>query len=181
MGTKELIDRILEEARERAAAIRKEKEQQVLEIEERVREYETRLVAEQREQIKNRVETILKNSRSRAGLECQKIMLQAKWRVIDRVWKEAKEKIINSPDYGAILKRLAQRYAQPDSTVHLSEADKNRYGSELQVRLGEPVAIAGGMIIRTGREEIDLSLDSLLNSVQEELITELAQVLFPSG
>ncbi|MGQ9707317.1 MAG: V-type ATP synthase subunit E [bacterium] len=181
MGTKELIDKIIDDARTQASAIRAKMEKEVKEIKERLRQQETRLTTEQKEQIKKNVELILNNSRSRARLECRKILLEAKWRLINRVCEWAKEEIVKSPDYATILKRLAQKYAGRDSTVHLSQGDKNRYGTELGVNLGEPVPISGGMIIRSGREEIDFSLDSVLNEVQEELITELYQTLFSEG
>jgi len=181
VGTKELIDKILGDAHEKVAAIDAEREKEVKEIEERLKQTEERLTREQKERIEKWVGVILENARSRARLEAKKILLEAKWRVIEKVCEKARDAIVKSPEYRAILKRLIEKYAGPDATIHLSENDKARFGSQLGAKLGEPVPIAGGLIIRQGKEEIDLSLDSILNLVKEELITDLSQILFPEG
>lgn len=181
MGTKELVDKILADARKRVAAIDAEREREVKEIEERLKQTEERLKREQKERIEKRVSVILENKRSRARLEAKKILLEAKWNVIEKICEKAKDAIVKSPQYGSILKRLVEKYADDDATVHLSENDRARLGSQLRVKLGEPVPISGGLIIRKEKEEIDLSLDSALNLAREELLTELAQTLFPEG
>ncbi|MEO0019347.1 MAG: V-type ATP synthase subunit E [candidate division WOR-3 bacterium] len=181
MGTKELVDKILADARERVAAIDAEREKEIKEIEERLKQTEERLIREQRERVEKRVGVILENAKSKARLEAKKILLEAKWRVIEKICERARDAILKNPEYVAILKRLLEKYAGADATVHLSENDRARFGSQLGTKLGEPVPISGGAIIRKGKEEIDLSLDSILNLAKEELITELAQTLFPEG
>ncbi|MEO0021202.1 MAG: V-type ATP synthase subunit E [candidate division WOR-3 bacterium] len=179
MGKKELIEKILSDARLRAAAIRAEAINEVRQIEQREREAEERLQAENEMLIRYRVNMILENARSQAQLEVKKMILSARWGVIERIKERTKYAVMNSPEYPELLKRLVEKYAGPKAKVHLSPEDTDRYGKHLRVELGEPVPISGGMLIRREREEIDLSLDSILTQVLEENITALAEVLFP--
>ncbi len=173
------MDKIISDAQERAKAIQAEKDEQLRHIEERLKETEAKLRAESEELLQRRTSAILENARSKGELERKKMLLAAKWRVIERVCEEAKEAILSSSEYPDILVRLIDRYArEEDAVVHLSPQDTEKYGKKIGVKLGEPVPIAGGIIIRTGRAEFDLSLDSMLNVARDELITQLAQMLF---
>jgi len=178
VGKKELIEKILSDARLRAAAIRAEAGNEVRQIEQREREAEERLQAENEMAIRYRVNMILENARSQAQLEAKKMILSAKWRLIERLKERTKYAVINSPEYPELLKRLAEKYASPGTKVHLSPEDTDRYGKQLGVELGEPVPISGGILIRGEREEIDLSVDSILTQVLEENITAMGEVLF---
>jgi vacuolar-type H+-ATPase subunit E/Vma4 len=178
VGTKELLDKILSDARERVQAIEAETAGQVKAIEGRGQEIEAKLKAENEVRIRNRVDAILENARSRGQLEAQKIILSAKWRLITKVAEQVKQSILKSPEYGKILKLLIQKYADSNAKIHLSPADTENFGPQLKVRLGEPVPISGGLIIRSLKEDVDLSLDSILNQVLEETITQLATMLF---
>lgn len=178
MGKKELIEKILSDARLRADIIRAQAANEVRQIEQREREAEEKLQAENERLTHYRVNVILENARSQAQLEAKKLILSAKWRLIERIKERTKSAVINSPEYPMLLKRLAEKYAGTGAKVHLSPEDTDRYGQQLGVELGEPVPISGGMLIRREREEIDLSLDSVLTQVLEENIATLAKVLF---
>jgi vacuolar-type H+-ATPase subunit E/Vma4 len=179
VGTKELIEKIIADARERVRIIEADTAIRLRAITDQGQEISARLRAENKARIRSRLDAIMENARSQAELEAKKIILAAKWRLISQIAEQVKQQIVKSPDYGEILKRLAAKYAIQEATVHLSPADTRQFGLQLKVKLGEPVPISGGMIVRRAREEIDFSLDSVLNQVLEEMITELATILFP--
>lgn len=178
MGTVELIDKILADARSRVAAIKEEKERRLEEIHNRTAAVLAELKKENEEMLNQKVNFIVERTRSQARLESRKLILEARWQMIERVCAEARKAIINDPDYPALLEMLVKKYVKPGCTVHLSPSDTARWKTIGGIKPGEPVPITGGVIIRTGREVIDLSLDTVLNQVREELITELAQTLF---
>ncbi len=178
MGTSELVEKILNDARARVAALQEEKNQRLAEIRGRVEALKAKLAAENETRIEQTRRAILERVRSQAALEAKKIILAARWEILDLVFNMAREKILSSPEYPSIIRSLVKKYASGEASVHLSPADTKKFGSKLGVKLGEPVAISGGLIVRRGREEVDLSLDAILTQVKEELITELARTLF---
>lgn len=174
-----LVEKILADARAQVAAILREKEQQLSEVEKRKVVTIEQLKAANAKKVQERTQAILDNARSRAELERKKILLQARWRIIDSVCQKAKEAILSRPDYLALVRRLIEKYARPDATVHLSLADTARFNpSSLTVHRGEPLPISGGVIIQHGKEKIDLSLDTVLSEARDDLITELNRILF---
>lgn len=181
VGKRELIDKILADARLRAEAILQEADHEVQLIHRRLEEAKKRLEIETEEKIRLRVNSILENARSRGELEAKKMILAAKWRLIEKLKERIRTEVVNSPEYPILLKRLAIKYGGPDTKVHLSPADKDRYGNQMEIELGEPVAISGGMLIRREREEVDLSLETLLDRVIEENITAISEIVFPSS
>gem|GEM_PF-706533 len=189
MGTTELIEKIYTDARAKVAAIQEDKKRKLAEIDQRTQLTIDRLKRESTERLEERVRAIHDRARSQAQLEGRKVILKAKWQVIDTVLEEAKKAILSSPDYPKIIEMLVKKYAPTQASVHLSAEDSKRWDKIAGIKIGEPVPITGGVIIRsaaagrlTGKEEIDLSLDTVLSQVREELSTELAAILFtPEG
>ncbi len=174
-----LVEKILADARAQVAAILREKEHQLSEMEKRKVALIEQLKAENAKKVQERTQAILDNARSRAELERKKILLQARWRIIDSVCQKAKEMVLSRPDYLALVRRLIEKNAQPDATIHLSIADTARFNpSSLTVRIGEPLPISGGVIIQHGKEKIDLSLDTVLSEARDDLIAALNRILF---
>ncbi|MEO0071056.1 MAG: V-type ATP synthase subunit E [candidate division WOR-3 bacterium] len=174
-----LVEKILADARAQVAAILREKEHQLSEMEKRKVALIEQLKAENAKKVQERTQAILDNARSRAELERKKILLQARWRIIDSVCQKAKEMVLSRPDYLALVRRLIEKNAQPDATIHLSIADTARFNpSSPTVRIGEPLPISGGVIIQHGKEKIDLSLDTVLSEARDDLIAALNRILF---
>ncbi len=178
MGTGELIEKILSDAQARVTAIKAEKVRLVQEIQQRAESEETKLKKEMEERLKQKVEFILERAKSQARLERRKILLEARWRLIDILCERVKEIILNDPDYLMTIRTLAEKYADKESIVYFSAADTPRIGSIPGLKIGEPATISGGLIIRHGREEIDYSLDTVVSQVKEELLPQIARILF---
>lgn len=178
MGSTELLEKIFADARAKVAAIQEEKERRLAEVEERTKSVIEKLKRESAELVNQRVRQMIERARGQAKLERRKIVLEAKWQAIDRVFSEAKKAILSSPDYPQIVAQLANRYANSDASIHLSAEDTKRWNPRVGIKLGEPAPITGGLIVRSGRMTIDLSLDTVLMVIREELSAELAAVLF---
>lgn len=192
MGTSELIKKILADARAQVEAILREKERQIAEVQRRATATQAQLKTENAQKIRERTQAILDNARSRAELEKKKILLQARWGVINSVCEKAKQAILSRPDYLTLLQHLIEKFAPPGATVHLSPADSARFNRaprhserseeslvfySLTFRIGEPLPISGGVVIQHGREKFDLSLDTVLSEARDDLITALARNL----
>ncbi len=185
MGTTELLEKIYTDARAKVAAIQEDKKRKLAEIAQRTQMAIDRLKRESTERLEERVRAIHDRVRSQAQLEGRKVILEAKWQVIDTVLEKAKKAILSSPDYPKIIEMLVKKYAPDQASVHLSAEDSKRWDKIAGIKTGEPVPITGGVIIRsaaagrfTGKEEIDLSLDTIVSQLREELSTELAAILF---
>ncbi|MEO0080441.1 MAG: V-type ATP synthase subunit E [candidate division WOR-3 bacterium] len=178
MAAEELIQKIINDGRERAAAIRARAQERSEEIRRRTQETIAKLETDSRETTRRETEAILERSRSRARLERNKRLLAGRWAVIDNVISQALERFIQSPDYPKLIAGVVQRLAGPGSTVHLSQEDTRRFGTGLGFQPGEPVAIKGGVIIRNGPTELNFSLDELGKLARAELAGELARTLF---
>lgn len=178
MGSTELLEKILADTRAKVAAIQEEKERRLAEIAQRTKSVIEKLKRESAELVNERVQRMIERTRSQAKIERRKIVLEAKWQVIDFVFSEAKKAILSSPDYPQIVANLARRYASPGASVYLSPADTKRWDAVAGIKIGEPAPITGGLIVRSGRMAIDLSLDTVLMLIREELSPELAAVLF---
>ncbi len=184
MGKVELIEKIRADARARVAAILKEKEAEISEIKKRTEATCVRLKMENAKKIEERIKLILDNARSQAGVEKRKILLLARWRVIDMVTERAKQTILANPDYSALIQHLIEKYATDDATVHLSKEDTSRFIHLLNkkgIKIGAPLPISGGVVIQKEKEKLDLSLDAILSEVRDELLPELARILFPEN
>lgn len=178
MGSTELLEKIFADAQAKVAAIQEEKERRRAEVEERTKSVIEKLKRKSAELVNERVRQMIERARSQAKLERRKIVLEAKWQLIDRVFSEAKRAILSSPDYPQIVAQLAKSYATPEVSIHLSAEDTKRWNPRVGIKLGEPTPITGGLIVRSGRMTIDLSLDTVLMLIREELSPELAAVLF---
>jgi len=179
MATKELLDRIAGDARDRLAAVRAEETKEVVVIRGRLEAEVAKLRGEARTRIERETSLITERQRSQARLDERKTVLAAKWRVIDRAFDQARKRVLESKEYPTAVASIIENHAPGDSTVMLSEADASRLASKLAGRKVEQAAIAGGVVIRQGRQFVDYSLDVTLGALRNELAGELARVLFP--
>jgi len=179
MGKSELVEKILADARTRAACIDAERTRKVAEVEARAEAERNALAAENAERIRRETEIILERARSTARLQKRSAVLTARWQVLDRVIEAAKQRLLADSRYAGMVAGLVKKYAKPGAVVRLSPADTETFGSKLPVAPGKPASIIGGVIIVNGREELNFSLDDSLALVKQELAAELSRVLLP--
>ncbi len=132
---------------------------------------------------------VLKERRaSVSDLEARKMCLAAKQDVIEEVFSEAMEKLVElDPDkyIDFILKCLEQFKAEGGEVV-LSARDLDRYGKKLSEALSgsglsvskETADIKGGFILRKGNVSYNASLEKMIEKAKDEMTPEIAGLLF---
>jgi vacuolar-type H+-ATPase subunit E/Vma4 len=178
MGTNELVEKILADGRKRAAGISAERDRTVGETRARAASEVAGVEADNAERSRRECNAILERARSSARLAQRSAVLTARWKVLDLVVQRAQEKFLADKGYPDMLMRLVEKHARPDSVVRLSAADSRSFGARLGKKLGEPAPLAGGVLVRTGKEELNFSLAEALSALRDELSRDLSQILF---
>jgi vacuolar-type H+-ATPase subunit E/Vma4 len=178
MGTSELVEKILADGRAKVAAVTAERDKAVARTQQHAAAEVAAIESNCADRSRRDCDAVLERARSRARLEKRNATLAARWQVLDRAVSRAQEKVLADPGYADTLSRLARKNVRPDSVVSLSQADAGSFGPRLGVKLGEPAAITGGVIIRTGKEELRFSLGEALQALRDDLARDLSQTLF---
>jgi vacuolar-type H+-ATPase subunit E/Vma4 len=177
MGTNELVEKIRADSRERVAGINGERDRIATETRARAAAEVAVIESESGERSRRECGAILER---RARLELRNAVLAARWQVLDLVVRRAEGKLLADPGYADAAVQLVKKHGRPDSVVRLSEADSRSFGARLGKTLGKPAPITGGLLIQTGKEELNFSLSEALSALREELARDLSQILFQS-
>ena len=175
--------RILEEGRGRAAAIRAEAEEQV-----------RRLEAEAERQLARRLSVEEDRLRGEASLASRTRVLASRRELLDRVFQAARQRLLerqDSPEYGELLTRLIREAAAAvgdRGELRVAEADaelgRNAVG---QLGLGFEVRAEGGpkgtviALSPDGLRRADNGLWTRLEQAGRTLEQEIARLLFGEG
>jgi vacuolar-type H+-ATPase subunit E/Vma4 len=180
MGTSELVEKILAEGKVRVAAIAAERDRAVAETRKRSAAEVAVIESDCAERSRRDSDAILERARSQARLQRRNAVLAARWQVLDRAVGRAQERVLADAGYADSIVRLVKQHAGPESVASLSELDTRSFGTRLGVKVGEPLSIPGGVMIRTGKEELNFSLAEALSALRDELARDLSQILFKS-
>ena len=180
MGTNELVEKILADGKARVAAIAAERDRAVADTRKRSAAEVAVIESDCAERSRRDCDAIIERAHSQARLQNRNAVLAARWQVLDRAVGRAQEKVLADPGYADSIVRLVKQHAGPESVTSLSEADTRAFGTSLGTMVGEPLPIAGGVMIRTGKEELNFSLAEALSALRDELARDLSQVLFRS-
>ena len=180
MGTNELVERILTDGQARVTAIAAERDRAIAETRKRSAAEVAVIESDSAERSRRDCDAILERARSRARLEKRNAVLAARWQVLDRAVQRTQEKVLTGSGYADSMIKLVKEHARPGSVASLSEADTRSFGARLGTKLGDPLPLAGGMVLRTGKEELNFSLSLALSELRDELARDLSQVLFES-
>jgi len=180
MGTNELLEKILADAKKRVAAIAAERDRAVAETRKRSAAEVAVIESDCAVRSRRDCDAILERARSRARLEKRNAVLTARWQVLDSAVRRAQEKVLADPGYADSIIRLVKEHARPESVASLSESDTRSFGMRLGTKVDEPSPIAGGVLIRTGKVRLNFSLDVALLELRDELARDLFQILFQS-
>ncbi len=178
MGTNELVEKILADGRTKVAAVVAERDKAVAEVRSRADAEVAAIESDCAERSKQGREVVLERARSRARMEKRNAVLAARWQVLDRAVKRAEQKLLGDPGYADLVTGIVKKYARPESVVSLSATDTRAFGARVGAKLGEPSPISGGVMIRTGKEEMNFALGEALLSLREDLARDLSRTLF---
>lgn len=200
MPLEKLIERIMNDARERADAITEEaqrKREKVLgEADARAEElYQQEVSAARRsaEDERKRRVTI-------AALDARKSILEEKQALVQEVFDRAIQAVASMPreqyvDF--VVRFLVSAASDEGGEVILSPADRERLGEEVVSRANEELVgagktgglvlstemrdIKGGFILKTEGLETNNSLDAIVGSRRDELEARVVEALFPES
>jgi vacuolar-type H+-ATPase subunit E/Vma4 len=178
MGTNELVEKILADGKARVAAVAAERDKAVAETQKRSAAEVAAIESDSAERSSRECEAVLERARSRARMEKRNAVLAARWLVLDHAVKRAEEKVLADHGYADFVIGVVKRNARTESVASLSEADTRAFGARFGTKLGEPVPMRGGVLVQTGKVEMNFSLDVALSELRDELARDLSQLLF---
>ena len=183
MGLETVLERIRDTGKQEAAAIvaaaRQERERLLAEaraVGQRLRE---RREAEAREQaVRRRVQDL-----ARAELDAKKIVLAAQEEVLHAVRERVRAQLAATSNPEAIRRLLAKHAADSRSgKVYANARDAPTVKGTVGGNFAGTIECLGGVVIESadGSQRLDLTYDSLLDDLWDDVLKEVAQALWPS-
>ncbi len=200
MGIEQIVSKIIDEAREKAAVLRSGYEAKITKLEERWTEENKIRLTEAGEAI----EAATKRERDRLitaeNLDSRKRSLALKREIVDLAFDKARNAFLELPEktYRSLLAQLIAKAAiSGKEEIILDKKSHGLFGEKLvkdanellkkrgldtELHLGSPSAqLKAGAILRQQRMEIRRTLDELLLEVRERLEGSVAETLFEEG
>lgn len=190
MSIEQIKDKIIESAHEDARRIFDKGR-----MESRAKVYEAQRMAkikveEAREKAISDAMTLKSRRKSMANLEARKMHLAAKQEVISSCFEEALAELKKLPKE-QYIKMLSTKLAEmgiKEGEILMNKKDRDSIGKEFLSGLNktgqkftlseETIDAAGGFVLRIGRIEMDSTLEMMLASIREEVMTDVVSALF---
>lgn len=179
-------NKILEDTRARNEKLMSDCDKKLSEIKQQALNKAKRLADEEKRKIL-----------SMAELEERKRLLDAKQKLIDKVFQEAQKSLQNmsNPEYEKLIKQmLIDNSVSGEEEIIMAENDLPRLSSNFVnlvnqelIKNGKPGNLKlsdetrpmlGGFILKSSDMEINCTFDSIIKLQREELETEIAKILF---
>lgn len=195
-GAEKIVNRIIEEARQEAAANIARAEAEAMSIMESARKEADAKRYAILEKAQREAEDTKKRLLAVAGLEARKQKLQARQEIIEETFGKALDRLCSLKDieYQSILiNMIVNSLESGNEEIILSERDKKRLdkgfidainskarekGLNSNVSLSEKSAnILGGFILKSGDIEVNNSFEAILRAKRDELEVEAAKLL----
>ena len=194
--TEKITQRILEEAREKAQAIRAEAESAAGSVVSEARERAQILTQKADAAAKDSLSDVERRFVAVAELDAKKYRLGAKIQVLDEAFREAESAFLamEPAAYRAVYERIVLSAVSSGREGIAPAADETRLDQgfvdgvnatlRAQGRTGELILmpkredISGGLILLEGSMEINLSTAAVMRQVREEIEGQTADLLF---
>ena len=187
-GLQAIRERIMEEARNTATQISEQADQQVTDILSAAETDKAQLLADATQKGKAQAESLLARARSTVAMENRKSSLRSRQDMIDRAIGQATEQVRRLPDESKVdyYRSLISSSSIKDGDIVLSAEDRHmadkllegNSGLSLSEEIGE---FNGGLVIRRGLVEDNLTLAILVTNIRPELVRLAADTLFPDS
>lgn len=183
MGLETVLERIRDTGKSEAEAIvaeaRRERERLMEAARAEGKALHGRREAEARDQAERRRVQDL----ARAELDAKRLVLGAQEEALRTVRERVRQRLAASSDAEALRKLLA-RHAEEwrSGRVYASARDASTVRSVVGDRFAGTIESLGGVVIESadGRMRLDLTYDSILDDLWEDILKEVAQTLWPS-
>lgn len=196
MPLEKITERILQNGRGKAAAIKREAEAKAQEI---IAEAQKRADSQSKEKFSAATRQATEERKrilALAQLEARNDILRAKREVIEEAFRGVLERLcsLSEVGYWELLKKTLVEIAGGGEEIILSSSDHKRIPREFLNQINELLIkngkrgslklsretrnIRGGFILKAGGVEINNSFESLVDSIREEIELEVVGILF---
>ncbi|MGQ9608599.1 MAG: V-type ATP synthase subunit E [bacterium] len=199
MSLEKILERIEQDAKSQAEDIKKKASSAAEKIIQEANEQAEALKKSALEDAKVRAEQHKQRIISAANLEFRKEILAEKQNAIDEAFKEAMRLLVNMNDdeYKKTIKNMILSNVQTgDEEIIFSERDKNRLGNGFLRDVNNQLTknkkkgnltlskstydMPGGFVMKRGDIELNNSFSALMESLREDLESEVSKILFPT-
>ena len=192
MSLENITSKIVSEANEFAESVIAEANTEAKAIAE---EYELTAVKEYNQIVDTAYEKaneIMHRSNAQSMKEKRINILSAKWEYLDNAFSAAVRHLCRMPEeeQTRFMAELVLRHQRSDAELIFNKTDRERIGqivvntansasNGFKVRLSEKIGdFAGGMILKEGSIEANLSFEALVSERREQLEDEVSSILF---
>lgn len=186
MSIDKITARILQEAKDEAAAVTQNAEQEAAAARKEAEKGASAIGSDTAARAVRDAAVLKERKNSVAELEARKMRLAAKQEMIEKSFEMAKEALLAMEDAEYrkfLLKHLAPYH---EGEVILNARDRKRLGDSLKKELegtgltvSEDTAdIQGGFILRTGLVSVNGSLETIFESEKKQITAQIAKTLF---
>jgi V/A-type H+-transporting ATPase subunit E len=168
-----------------------EAERKAKEIEERAKIEREKVISEAKDRIKEKKENMRKETDKRiaqemtkllavARLQAKKLEMDAKKEAVENLYVKFAEKIYTSERKEILKKLLSFSKNIEASTIYVNNNDIKAAKELFKNFNVQEVDIVGGIIVenRDRTEKIDLSLETIIEGLKKETVTEVSGILF---
>lgn len=188
-----ITSRIIYDAEKEAAVITKDAEER----KEKILSDARKAAEEKREAFRTRGEaeraSLVERNAAVAKIDAGKLILEEKQALIERCLSEAVNKVasMEETEYMKFLVDTALSLAPDGGELILNEKDRERFGEKLLDHLkdgegkyslsDEIRGMKGGLVVKKGNVYLNGSLEARIESLKNELVPEVAAILFGEG
>ena len=188
MSKEAIVERILSDAGAEAEAIIKDAEEKAAAVFAAASSRAEKCMRDSEAEVKVKTGSIFERKAATARLDCAKILLSEKRRVIDTIYKEALDKLValSEEECLALTDKLLKEYAESGDEIFFAEnysyagaaarlpvmAEKNLTISSRRIE------IDGGFRLRGVSSDKDLSYGALLAADRDEYQADMAAEIF---
>lgn len=195
MEAKQVIDKILEDAKAQAEQIKAQADENLATEQKNLDAELEQFRKETEELAKNTAEDKKLQMLAAARMDISKQFLAEKSNLLNEVFVKANEQILHLPDdqYRQLMKKLLLKAVETGDEEVIIDSNEKRIDNELikevnrelgpgfkgNLRLSEKrLPIGGGFILKRGRIKNNVSLGVIVESAREKIEAELAKELF---
>ena len=150
------------------------------------------ILKQEAEKCEKEAESLKSRKISAAELQARKMILGAKQEAIQKSFDLALEKLKSMPEdkYLSYLTEEIIKIPVNEGIIILNQRDRDKIGEKLieavnqslnaaKYKLSDKtINVSGGFLLRSGNIEINNTFETLLNSVKDDLTSEVANALF---
>ena len=188
-GIESIVDHILNQTREKIARIEASRDEQLAEIERQSTEACATVVRQVEDKAQAQADAVINRATSQAALETRRTLLETRQAMIDEVLQAALVELCqqDSSAKAELYAGLIASTGAADGQITVNDQDRDLMAALLpklpgRFELADAAGrFAGGLLLRRGRIEENLTFDLLLRNQRPQLAALAAGILYPDA